>query len=158
MAADRRRVVKAPVGEWADRRACVEVEPAMFFVERGDTAGANRAKAICAGCEVRAECLAYALTSPRERFGIWGGLTVKDRRSLHLGDPIPPVRFTEMPAPVESFDRRRRAIPHGTEAGYRGHQRHGEAPCDQCRAAHSQFQKSKPSYQARLAERRAVAS
>jgi len=151
--------VKAPVGEWADRRACVEVEPAMFFVERGDNAGANRAKAICAGCEVRAECLAYALTSPRERFGIWGGLSTNDRVSLHLGDLIPAVRFDEPPPPpVERIDRRRRTIPHGTEAGYRGHQRHGEATCQECRAGHSHFEKSKPSYQARLAERRTVAS
>lgn len=148
--------MKEPVGEWADGRACVDVEPTTFYPNRGDNAGANRAKAICAGCDVRAECLAYALTSPRERFGIWGGLSTNERVSLRLGDPAPPVRFAEpQTSPVERIDRRRRGIPHGTEAGYRGHQRHGEAPCQECRAAHSQFQKSKPSYQAR---RRAVAS
>ena len=39
------------------------------------------AKKICTGCDVRAECLSYALSND-ERFGIWGGLSERERRRL----------------------------------------------------------------------------
>lgn len=39
------------------------------------------AKAICAGCPVRATCRAYALTA-REPYGIWGGLTARERTRI----------------------------------------------------------------------------
>jgi WhiB family redox-sensing transcriptional regulator len=43
--------------------------------------GEGEAKRICSGCEVRAECLEYALAHD-ERFGIWGGLSERERRRL----------------------------------------------------------------------------
>jgi WhiB family redox-sensing transcriptional regulator len=50
-----------------------------FFPEKG---GSTRdAKKICTGCEVRGECLEYALSND-ERFGIWGGLSERERRKL----------------------------------------------------------------------------
>ena len=51
----------------------------MFFPDRGQPA--TEAKRICAGCEVRAECLEYALNRP-EPTGIWGGATDRERRQL----------------------------------------------------------------------------
>ncbi|MFF0484930.1 WhiB family transcriptional regulator [Streptomyces sp. NPDC004435] len=44
-------------------------------------AAQNRAKALCAGCPVRAECLAYALDE-RVEYGVWGGMTERERRAL----------------------------------------------------------------------------
>ena len=65
--------------EWTTDALCAQVDPALFYPEAGEP---NRdAKRICAGCEVRAECLAYALAH-RERFGVWGGTTERERRRM----------------------------------------------------------------------------
>ncbi len=62
---------------WTTDAACASTDPSLFFLDLGRPATA--AKAICAGCSVRAECLDFALAS-RERFGVWGGMTEKERR------------------------------------------------------------------------------
>ena len=76
--------------EWTTDALCAQVDPALFYPEAGEP---NRdAKRICAGCEVRAECLAYALAH-RERFGVWGGTTERERRRLRrAGGPGTPTR------------------------------------------------------------------
>ena len=64
---------------WQERALCAQTDPAAFFPEKG---GATReAKKVCVSCEVRAECLEYALEND-ERFGIWGGLSERERRKL----------------------------------------------------------------------------
>jgi WhiB family transcriptional regulator, redox-sensing transcriptional regulator len=68
---------------WTAEALCQETEPELFFPERGGSTQA--AKAVCEACDVREECLAYAL-SRRERFGIWGGLSERERRRLTRGD------------------------------------------------------------------------
>lgn len=67
-------------GDWRDRGRCTEVDPELFFPERGHNGA--QAKLICAGCEVRAECRAFALERPERLDGIWGGLTEDERRKL----------------------------------------------------------------------------
>ena len=62
---------------WTVDAACADADPSVFFPEHGRAA--TQAKAMCAGCAVRAECLDFALAS-HERFGIYGGLTEKERR------------------------------------------------------------------------------
>lgn len=64
---------------WTTHAACRDADPAWFFPDRGGRV--TRAKRICAGCEVRAECLELALAG-NERHGIWGGLGEEDRRRL----------------------------------------------------------------------------
>lgn len=64
---------------WRSRAACQGLDPAIFYPASDDDAGP--AKAICATCVVREACLEYALAA-RERDGIWGGLTEKERRRL----------------------------------------------------------------------------
>jgi len=64
---------------WQDRANCLGVDPDLFFPERG--ASTREAKSVCAGCEVRLECLEYALANG-EKFGIWGGLSERERRRL----------------------------------------------------------------------------
>jgi WhiB family redox-sensing transcriptional regulator len=54
------------------------VDPESLFVSG---AAQHKAKAICAGCTVRIDCLADALDS-RTEFGVWGGLTERERRML----------------------------------------------------------------------------
>ena len=64
--------------EWAARAACRTADPDTLFVQG---AAQNRAKAICLGCQVRTECLADALDN-RVEFGVWGGMTERERRAL----------------------------------------------------------------------------
>ena len=64
---------------WQERALCAQTDPEAFFPEKG---GSTRdAKRICGSCEVRSECLEYALEND-ERFGIWGGLSERERRKL----------------------------------------------------------------------------
>jgi WhiB family transcriptional regulator, redox-sensing transcriptional regulator len=65
--------------DWQERALCAQTDPEAFFPEKGGST--REAKRICAGCEVRAECLEYALAQD-ERFGIWGGLSERERRRL----------------------------------------------------------------------------
>lgn len=64
--------------KWMRSALCAQVDPELWFPEGGS---ARPAKAICGGCQVRAECLDYALASA-EQFGIWGGLSARERRRL----------------------------------------------------------------------------
>ncbi|GAA4745710.1 WhiB family transcriptional regulator [Gordonia alkaliphila] len=68
--------------EWQDRALCAQTDPEAFFPEKGGST--REAKRICHGCEVKAECLEYALGND-ERFGIWGGLSERERRRLKRG-------------------------------------------------------------------------
>lgn len=63
---------------WAARAACASSEPDALFV-RG--AAQRNARELCFGCPVRMECLADALNS-NTMFGVWGGLTERERRAL----------------------------------------------------------------------------
>jgi len=64
---------------WQDYASCRGGDTNLFFPERG--ASTRRAKAICDACEVKAECLDYAIEMG-ERFGIWGGLSERERRRV----------------------------------------------------------------------------
>jgi WhiB family redox-sensing transcriptional regulator len=64
--------------DWATLAACRTTDPDTLFVQG---AAQNRAKAICVGCTVRTECLADALDN-RVEFGVWGGMTERERRAL----------------------------------------------------------------------------
>jgi WhiB family transcriptional regulator, redox-sensing transcriptional regulator len=64
---------------WAAQARCLQAEPDTFFPEKGGST--REAKRICAECEVRDACLEYALDND-ERFGIWGGLSERERRKL----------------------------------------------------------------------------
>ncbi|MGH2806655.1 MAG: WhiB family transcriptional regulator [Actinomycetota bacterium] len=65
--------------EWQDRAACKRIQVELFFPPAEQEA--DDAKAICATCEVRQPCLEFAIAAG-ERFGVWGGLTPQERRSL----------------------------------------------------------------------------
>ena len=64
---------------WQSDALCAQTDPEAFFPEKG---GSTRdAKKICTTCEVKVQCLDYALAND-ERFGIWGGLSERERRRL----------------------------------------------------------------------------
>ena len=66
------------ITDWTARAACKGTDPDELFVQG---AAQNRAKLICRGCTVRTECLADALDN-RIEFGVWGGMTERERRAL----------------------------------------------------------------------------
>jgi len=66
------------IADWTARAACKETDPDELFVQG---AAQNRAKLVCRGCVVRTECLADALDN-RIEFGVWGGMTERERRAL----------------------------------------------------------------------------
>lgn len=74
---------------WQERALCAQTDPETFFPEKGGSS--SEAKRICAGCPVKGECLEYALDRG-ERFGIYGGLSERERRKLKLrGSRLRPV-------------------------------------------------------------------
>ena len=64
---------------WQDLANCLGVDPDLFFPERG--ASTREAKEVCRGCVVREDCLEFALQNS-EKFGIWGGMSERERRRI----------------------------------------------------------------------------
>jgi WhiB family transcriptional regulator, redox-sensing transcriptional regulator len=64
---------------WQERALCAQTDPEAFFPEKGGST--REAKRVCMSCDVRSECLEYALAKD-ERFGIWGGLSERERRRV----------------------------------------------------------------------------
>ena len=69
----------ADENNWQERALCAQTDPEAFFPEKGGST--REAKRVCLSCDVRGECLEYALMHD-ERFGIWGGLSERERRKL----------------------------------------------------------------------------
>lgn len=66
------------VTDWAGRGRCADEDPDALFVQGK---AQRAAKVMCKGCPVIAECLADALDH-RTEFGVWGGMTERERRAL----------------------------------------------------------------------------
>lgn len=65
--------------DWKEDASCLGIDPKLFHPERGEST--KEAKAVCRDCVVREECLEFAITSS-EKFGVWGGLSERERRRL----------------------------------------------------------------------------
>src|SRR3954453_7733789 len=74
------------ITDWTPRAACRNADPDALFVQG---AAQNRAKIICRACPVRIQCLADALDNQVE-FGVWGGMTERERRALPRRRPTVP--------------------------------------------------------------------
>jgi WhiB family redox-sensing transcriptional regulator len=72
-------ILPVEIQPWYEKAACLDKDADCFFPEKGGSTRA--AKRICQTCSVQAECLDYALHND-ERFGIWGGLSERERRRL----------------------------------------------------------------------------
>jgi WhiB family redox-sensing transcriptional regulator len=67
------------IQNWRDKGACRGIDPEVFYPDEDDSA--EQAKAICDACVVRQACLEHALSS-REKDGVWGGATERERRRM----------------------------------------------------------------------------
>ena len=70
---------------WQEYANCLGVDPDLFFPERG--ASPTEANEVCRGCIVREDCLEYALQTG-EKFGIWGGMSERERRRIRRARAI----------------------------------------------------------------------
>lgn len=70
--------------EWMGRAACHNVSPDIFFPNSDKDPKTEAAKKVCQGCEVRVECLDYALKNHIEH-GVWGGCSEQERIDLRRG-------------------------------------------------------------------------
>lgn len=77
---------------WQKNALCLQVDPDCFFPSEDvlDNTIWTLTKKFCHGCDVRAECLAQAL-SESEGYGIWGGCSPKDRTEIRKQIPDPCV-------------------------------------------------------------------
>ncbi len=66
-------------GGWQLRANCMGVDPELFFPERGSST--REAKEVCRGCVVSEDCLEFAIANG-EKFGIWGGMSERERRRV----------------------------------------------------------------------------
>jgi WhiB family redox-sensing transcriptional regulator len=71
---------------WRMYALCAETDPEAFFPDKGGST--REAKMVCRGCPVRGDCLEYALAN-EERFGIWGGLSERERRRVRQQRRMP---------------------------------------------------------------------
>lgn len=78
--------------DWMLEARCLDADPEAFFPEKGGST--REAKRICAACPVRDECLEFALAND-ERFGIWGGLSERERRRAKR---VVPTRVSRLSA------------------------------------------------------------
>ena len=67
---------------WMDEAECRGLDPALFFADRFSYGEVALAKKVCRDCQVRAECLAFAVESG-ETAGVWGGMSPEERRRTH---------------------------------------------------------------------------
>ncbi|MDF1490067.1 WhiB family transcriptional regulator [Tessaracoccus caeni] len=72
----------AEFSDWTLRARCQNMADALFPEGKDQ----KRARAVCMGCPVRSECLAEALDN-RIEWGIWGGMTERERRALLRSRP-----------------------------------------------------------------------
>jgi hypothetical protein len=107
-------------------RNCANGDTEAWFPPRADISGTRDARALCNGCPVIEECLRYAIhaewgNAKSGRDGIYGATTPAERYALEVkirgGKP-------------------RKTTQHGTDAGYKQHQRRAEKACDRCIEAH----------------------
>ena len=102
------------VSDWSAQAACRTTDPDELFVQG---AAQNRAKAVCTGCPVRTECLADALDN-RVEFGVWGGMTERERRALLRRRPTVSSWRRLLETARSEYERATR--PHGAANGTTG--------------------------------------
>lgn len=87
--------------KWTEDAICAQIDPDLFFPEKG--ASIQQAKRVCDSCPVRQQCLDAALRN-NERFGIWGGLSERERREYRRDDSTSPQGL-EIDDPTDERDR-----------------------------------------------------
>jgi WhiB family redox-sensing transcriptional regulator len=119
-----------PDEDWQNLAVCASADPEVWFPEKGGST--QEAKKICLSCPVRRQCLQSALDRD-ERFGVFGGYSERERRSLKTADQ-------QSTASDRSREARTLEAPTvgpmcGTESGAKTHSRRGERSCRACQSA-----------------------
>lgn len=83
-----------------DAALCTQTDPELFFPVRPGSREEQQAKRICRECEVRPDCLLWALTRAEPLYGIWGGTSERDRRAIGRRGPAPPEATTSDAGPI----------------------------------------------------------
>ncbi len=116
---------------WTADALCAQTDADLWYPELGSPARA--AKMICRACPVTTECLDYALTH-HEAYGIWGGLSERQRRRLRHGAPATARQLCidcDLPVPPDSGPGRQRCDDcrrsHRRRANNESHRRRGAA-------------------------------
>ena len=94
-------VIADTLAEWWSLAACQSADPELFFPISGTGPALGqvaRAKAVCAACSVRSDCLRYALSAGPLQ-GVWGGLTEEERRRLRQREAKARLRASQRPGP-----------------------------------------------------------
>lgn len=125
---------------WMDDALCAQTDPEAFFPNKGEST--KEAKKTCMACPVRQQCLEYALERD-ERFGVWGGLSVRERRKLKRDMP-PKYRGKAEPVQLKTPTI---TAACGTEGGAKGHWRRDEVSCRSCKEASAAARKTRLSRQ-----------
>jgi WhiB family transcriptional regulator, redox-sensing transcriptional regulator len=89
------------LAEWWTLAACQSADPDLFFPISGSgpaVGQVTRAKAVCAACPVRCDCLSYALAAGPLQ-GVWGGLTEEERRRLRQREAKARLRASQASRP-----------------------------------------------------------
>lgn len=115
-------------GKWIADAICSETDPEQFFPEKGGSSAL--AKLVCRNCPVIEQCREYAVNSPMEFDGIWGGTTVRQRRELRRKRGI-------------RTNNAERIDVCGTPAGAKRHYWAGQVPCVSCRRAEERYRANK---------------
>ena len=74
-----------PSRDWIKQANCLGIDTNLFYPDRHEESTGIDARAVCAQCVVREECLSYALQTG-ERFGIWGGTSERQRKKMRRAD------------------------------------------------------------------------
>lgn len=123
---------------WTAEANCRGMSPDLFVLDRGASmAEVEAARAVCAGCVVRSDCLEYAIKH-REKIGIWGGTTPNERRRIIRERGLP----EQLPAPIQ----------HGTISGHAMEKRRGLPTCVLCREAHAAYVRRRKAERAAIKE------
>jgi WhiB family redox-sensing transcriptional regulator len=134
---------------WQNRAACLGEDATPTFDKPLGAKSKEFVRKFCGGCEVKAECLAFAMETEKTsvRYGVFGGLTAAERAGLALYGMRVCPDCQAVFIPTQGKHRRcpecRRGLTtvppvarevegHGTRAGYERHQRRREEPCWSC--------------------------
>lgn len=105
------------MGDWRDEASCSTApDPDLWYASTIDER--REAIEICASCPVRANCLAWALTTG-EQFGIWGGVDFEEPRRAARAAYVRRGRPRRKPAPVLELDDHRKTRENPDEAAIR---------------------------------------
>ncbi|MBM3683144.1 MAG: WhiB family transcriptional regulator [Actinobacteria bacterium] len=94
-----RNVIENEDLTWQRLANCLGVDPDLFFPERG--ASTREAKEVCRGCVVRESCLEFAITNG-EKFGIWGGLSERERRRIRRARAVAAANVVPLRRPASA--------------------------------------------------------